>query len=182
MFAGRCQRNVQYPLQLHRYTAVLYNASMLIAKRKWGQITSKTTSSSSCIFLANTIQNCVENTSTHTLTSTTIGCLHRRKCTGMTNYPIGPHRTTSGNIGPNNRRTGNSGVNHSSLLTVPMPSAISAVPQLALIFEVSRQQTSSPVGFCPSPELLKSTVFEGLSWLSGLLHCNRAIRVIMEFQ
>jgi len=34
--------------------------------------------------------------------------------------------------------------------------------QLTLIFEVSRQQTSSPVGCCPSLELLKSTVLVGL--------------------
>jgi len=34
--------------------------------------------------------------------------------------------------------------------------------QLTLIFEVSRQQTSSPEGCCPSLELLKSTVLVGL--------------------
>ena len=40
----------------------------------------------------------------------------RHKSWGMTNHPIGPHLTLS------------SGVNHSSLLTVPLPSAINAHP------------------------------------------------------
>jgi len=53
--------------------------------------------------------------------------------------------------------------------------------QLTLIFEISRQQTLSPWGGCPLLELLKSMVFVGVSWLSGLLHCNGAIKAIMSF-
>jgi len=51
---------------------------------------------------------------------------------------------------------------------------------LMLIPEMSRQQTSSPWGCCPSLELLKSTMSVGLSWSSGLLHCNGATKAIRE--
>jgi len=69
----------------------------------------------------------------------------------------------------------NSGINHSLLLTVPLPSTND-------VYLGSEQAANTvPLGRCPSLELLKRTVFVGLSWLSGLLHCNGGHKAIMEF-
>ena len=61
-----------------------------------------------------------------------------------------------GYVGPN--QTVNSGVNY-----IIVAHCTHCPVQLTLIFEVSRQQMLSPVGCCPSLELLKSTVFVGPS-------------------
>ena len=79
----------------------------------------------------------------------------------MTNYPIGPHHATLDPIGP-----------WIVALIIHCCSLYHSPAQMTFILEVSRRQTL---------ELLKRTVFVGLSWLSGLLHCNGGHKAIMEF-